>query len=156
MHFIFRPAPQSALRLPLQLKRRYPQLESGDYSCGVAPKAGGEPPPITPLSPLRFIYTKPAAVWYWLNRNITSLPCQISSTCIIDRLAYGPSRAKVLPLKWLSLGQVFFFFFKWDHTKSRLNVLPSYKAHKNTSVIVEVFDFRPTAFNVLYILPICE
>ncbi len=67
---MFRPAPQSALQLPLQLKRLYPQLESRDYSCVVPPKACGEPLPITLLSPLDLF-------------KQSQLPCDIGSTEIL-------------------------------------------------------------------------
>lgn len=67
---MFRPAPQSALQLPLQFKRLYPQLESRDYSCVVAPKAGGEPLPLH-FSPPLDLFTQ------------SQLPCDIGSTEIL-------------------------------------------------------------------------
>lgn len=135
----------------LKFKCLYPQPESRDYSCIVAPEAGGEPPPITHLPHLD-LFTE------------SQLPCDIGSTEIL----LPPVRFHLHALLtdwhmglaeqkcslWNSWVWASFFFplkKKKKHTKSRLNVLPSYKAHKNTSVIVEVFDFRPTAFSVLYI-----
>ncbi len=105
---MFRPAPQSALQLPLQLKHLYPQLESRDYSCVVAPKAGGEPLPLH-FSPPLDLFTQSQLPYDIGSTEILLPPCQISSTCIIDRLAYVPGGAEVLPLKWL--GQFFSPFF---------------------------------------------